>query len=67
MATGISLWRVKWPSWSNVLRDIPRLPLRLSWEAGLIASLGITQAQLLGGVAPLVVNTGNSFLLVATV
>lgn len=42
-------------------------PVAVTSELGsrIIASLGITQAQLLGGVAPLVVNTGNAFLLVA--
>jgi len=41
-------------------------PVAVTSELGsrVIASLGITQAQLLGGVAPLVVNTGNAFLLV---
>lgn len=41
-------------------------PVAVTTELGsrVIASLGITQAQLLGGVAPLVVNTGNAFLLV---
>ncbi len=41
-------------------------PVAVTSELGsrVIASLGITQAQLLSGVAPLVVNTGNSFLLV---
>jgi PhzF family phenazine biosynthesis protein len=41
-------------------------PVAVTSELGsrVIASLGITQAQLLSGVAPLVVNTGNAFLLV---
>lgn len=41
-------------------------PITVTSELGsrVIASLGITQTQLLSGVAPFVVNTGNAFLLV---
>lgn len=41
-------------------------PVAVTSELGsrVIASLGIAPAQLLSGVAPLVVNTGNAFLLV---
>jgi PhzF family phenazine biosynthesis protein len=64
MATETSSWTVAWRLWSNVPQSTHQILSTSELGRRAIASLRLTQAQLLTGIDPFVVNTGNSFLIV---